>query len=84
MVFALSGRIEREHVEELKRLFRLEQDHQSIVLNLNDVTLVDQSGVEFLARCEDDGRELTNCPAYIREWIASGRDHVNQRQRSND
>jgi hypothetical protein len=70
VVFALSGRIEGEHVEELKRLFRLEPGNQSIVLNLKDVTLVDQDGVQFLARCEADGWELTNCPAYIREWMA--------------
>jgi hypothetical protein len=72
VVFALSGRIEGEHVEELKRLFRLEPGNQSIVLNLKDVTLVDQDGVKFLARCEADGWELTNCPAYIREWMARG------------
>jgi anti-anti-sigma regulatory factor len=71
-VFALSGRIEGEHVEELKRLFRLEPGNHSIVLNLKDVTLVDQDGVKFLACCEADGWELTNCPPYIREWMARG------------
>jgi anti-anti-sigma regulatory factor len=70
VVFALSGRIEGEHVEELKRLFRLELGSHNMVLNLRDVTLVDQDGVTFLARCEDDGWALTDCPAYIREWIA--------------
>jgi hypothetical protein len=72
VVFALSGRIEGEHVEELKRLFRLEPASHNMVLNLKDVTLVDQDGVKFLASCEADGWELTNCPAYIREWMATG------------
>ena len=70
VTFALSGRIEGEHVEELDRIFRLETDHHSIALNLKDVTLVDQDGVRFLARCEAGGWELTDCPAYIREWMA--------------
>jgi hypothetical protein len=72
IVFALSGRIEGEHVEELKRLFKLEAPIHSMVLNLGDVTLVDQDGVTFLAHCEAAGWELTNCPAYIRQWMASG------------
>ena len=84
VVFGLSGRIDGEHVEELKRLFRLESSNHSIVLDLKDVTLVDQNGVIFLASCEAIGWELTNCPAYIREWIAGGRDQGNQRQRLRD
>ena len=70
VVFALSGHIDGEHVEELKRLFRLEPGNHNMVLNLKDVTLVDRGGVSFLARCEADGWELSNCPAYIREWIS--------------
>ena len=84
VVFALSGRIEFEHVEELKRLFRLEPGHHDIVLNLKDITLVDQNGVGFLARCEADGLELTNCPAYVREWIARERDQENGERLKND
>jgi hypothetical protein len=72
VVFALSGRIEGEHVEELKRLFKLEAPIHGMVLNLGDVTLVDQDGVTFLAHCEAAGWELTDCPAYIREWMAGG------------
>lgn len=83
VVFALSGRIDGEHIEELKRLFRSELADHNLVLNLKDVTLVDQDGVSFLARCEADGWELTNCPAYIREWIAGDRNAGNQFQQSN-
>ncbi len=70
IIFALSGRIEGEYVEELERIFGLETDHHSIALNLKDVTLVDQDGIRFLARCQAGGWELTDCPAYIREWMA--------------
>jgi len=40
-----------------------------IVLDLEDLTLVDQDVVSFFRRCEADGIELKNCPAYIGEWI---------------
>jgi anti-anti-sigma regulatory factor len=69
VTFALSGRIKVEEVAELKRLFEVEgQDHR-IVLDLKEVKLADQDAVRFLARCEANGTQLMNCPAYIREWI---------------
>jgi hypothetical protein len=74
-IFVLSGRIELEDVEELRRLFGLEDVHHRVVLDLNDVTLVDREAVKFLARCEANGMELQNCPAYIREWIEKESDH---------
>jgi anti-anti-sigma regulatory factor len=69
VVFTLSGRIKVEEVAELQRLFEVEgQDHR-IVLDLKEVKLVDQDTVKFLARCEANGTQFENCPAYIREWI---------------
>ena len=75
IIFALSGRIEAEDIDELRRLFELEDTSREIALDLRDVTLVDRDGVKFLAVCEADGIQLGNCPAYIREWIGreSGR-----------
>jgi hypothetical protein len=67
VVFTLSGRINAEEVAELKRLFE-GHDHR-VVLDLKEVKLVDQDAVRFLARCEANGTQLENCPAYIREWI---------------
>jgi anti-anti-sigma regulatory factor len=72
VVFTLSGRIEGEYLEELIRLRGLEPSNRNIVLNLKDVTLVDQNAVEFLSHCETNGWELTECPAYIREWMTRG------------
>jgi len=74
VVFSLSGRIETEGVLELQRLLGLETAGQNIVFDLQDVTLVDRDAVKFLARCELEGIELTNCPAYVREWIAAERE----------
>jgi hypothetical protein len=75
VIFILSGRIEAEDIDELRRLFELEDSSRKIALDLRDVTLVDRDGVKFLAVCEENGIELENCPAYIREWIGreSGR-----------
>ena len=69
VIFILSGRIEAEDIDELRRLFELEDASSKIALDLRDVTLVDRDGVKFLAACEVDGIELENCPAYVREWI---------------
>jgi len=69
VVFTLSGRIEAEDVKELRQLLALETAGQQLVLDLRDVTLVNQDAVKFLAGCEADGIKLENCPAYIRVWI---------------
>jgi hypothetical protein len=39
------------------------------ILDLSEVTLVDVGMVRFLITCEDEGIELAQCPAYVREWI---------------
>jgi anti-anti-sigma regulatory factor len=69
VVFTLSGRIEAEDVKELRRLLALETAGQQLVLDLRDVTLVNQDAVKFLAGCEADSIKLENCPAYIRVRI---------------
>jgi anti-anti-sigma regulatory factor len=69
VVFKLSGRIEAEDVKDLRQLLTLEKTGQDVVLDLRDVTLVNQDAVKFLAGCEADSIKLENCPAYIREWI---------------
>ena len=66
----LSGRIDAEHLPELQR--SIEGDPaRGLVLNLEEVKLVDQDAVRFLARCEAAGATLEGCPQYVREWIAS-------------
>ncbi|MGC1456445.1 MAG: hypothetical protein WA946_14775 [Nitrospirota bacterium] len=69
VAFTLSGRIKAEDVAELQRLLEVEKQDHRIVLDLKEVKLVDRDTVRFLARCEANGTELENCPAYIREWI---------------
>ncbi len=69
VVFKLSGRIETENIAELKALLSAETSGRHVLLDLNDLTLVDQDVVSFLRNSEADGIELKNCPAYVREWM---------------
>ena len=69
--FKLSGRMDTENLAELETLMTSEADGRRIVLDLRDLTLVDQDAVSFLKRCEADNITLKNCPAYIREWITT-------------
>ena len=73
VVFALCGRIEDQDVAELQRILALEKANRHLVLDLKNVTIVDRDAVKFLSRCEAKGIQLSNCPAYIREWIGIGR-----------
>ena len=73
VVIRLSGRMDAENIGELETLITSEADGRRIVLDLKDLTLVDQDAVSFLERCEADNIRIKNCPAYIREWITRGR-----------
>jgi len=73
VVFALSGRMDEEHIAELETLIRSETIGRLIVLDLKDLTLAGQEAIGFLERCEADGITLMNCAAYVREWITRQR-----------
>ncbi len=73
-IFALSGRIEEQHVSELQELLAGEAEVGKIALDLEEVRLVDREVVKFLAACEARGIRLRNCPSYVREWIETGRE----------
>jgi hypothetical protein len=69
VVFKLSGQMSIENIGELERLFSAEASGRRIVLELKDLTLVDQDIISFLKCSEANGIKLENCPAYIRQWI---------------
>lgn len=71
-IFALSGRIEKEHVSELRELLEGEAKVVEITLDLEEVRLVDREAVRFLAGCEARGIKLKNCPSYVRQWMETG------------
>jgi anti-anti-sigma regulatory factor len=73
-VFILSGRIESQAIDELRRLLELHADRRDIVLDLKDVSLIGRDVMAFLAGCEADGVKLENCAPYIREWMEREKD----------
>ena len=73
-VFILSGRIEKEAIAELERLFEIQTDCRDIVLDLKDVGVIDRDVMRFFVRCEADGVKLENCAPYIREWMQGEKD----------
>jgi hypothetical protein len=73
VVFTLSGRIDTEHIAELETLIAGEGKDRRILLDLKDMTLTGQEGINFLAQCEAADIGLANCDPYVREWIARQR-----------
>jgi hypothetical protein len=73
-VFTLCGRIEKQAIAELKRLFEFQTDYHDIVLDLKDVGVVDREVMRFFISCEADGVKLENCTPYIREWMEREKD----------
>jgi hypothetical protein len=78
--FTLSGRIETEDIKQLHQLLAAETSGQQLVLDLRDVTLVNQEAVKFLRRCETDGIKLENCPLHVRRWIDQVQDPRRRRR----
>jgi anti-anti-sigma regulatory factor len=74
VVLRISGRLDGENLNELKQLIQSEEVGRPIVLELRDLTLVDQEAVRFLGQCDSNGIELQNCAPYIGEWIERQRD----------
>ena len=69
VVFTLSGQLDEEPIAELEILINSEPNGRPIVLDLKDLTLVNEDAITFLERCESNSITLENCPPYIREWI---------------
>lgn len=74
VVLRISGRLHADNLTELKKLIESDETDRRIVLDLGELTLVDQDAVRFLRQCESNGTELKSCPLYICEWIARQRD----------
>jgi hypothetical protein len=73
VIFTLSGRIDKEHIAELETLIGAEGKDRHITLDLKDMTLTGQDGIDFLAQCEAADISLVNCDPYVREWITRQR-----------
>ncbi len=81
-VLRLVGRINAEHLDELRKLIADAEPRLS-KLDLTEVTLVDVDVVRFLGGQERRGVELDKCSPYIREWIQREQT-VNSMRRKDD
>ncbi len=63
------GRIDAAQLPDLQNLVHA-QPAPDVVLDLREVTLVDEDVVRFLVQCERKGLRITNGPAYIRAWMS--------------
>jgi len=63
----LSGRIQSDQIASIRS--EIDGNCACKILDLSEITLVDLGVVRFLISCEDDGIELVQCPAYVREWM---------------
>jgi anti-anti-sigma regulatory factor len=68
----VSGRIGAPQLPDLRQFLEGE-NASNVVLDLSEVSLVDEEVVQFLLRCEAQGIGLVGCPAYIREWMVRER-----------
>src|SRR5260221_711473 len=66
-VLRLVGRINTQHLEELRKL--IADAEPKVKLDLSEVTLVDVDVIRFLGNQERQGVQLSNCSRYVREWI---------------
>jgi len=67
----LIGRMQREHIVELKA--QIKAGGANVTLDLNEVSIVGFDVIRFLARCQTEGISLVHCSRYINNWIAKER-----------
>ena len=84
VVFTLSGRMQTEDIEHVQQLLVVETRGQAVMLDLRDVTLVNQDAVTFLADCEAKGIEIESCPLHIRTWIDQQKRRNRRRRQKKD
>lgn len=75
-IFRLSGRIESQHVQDLKA--RTEGMAEGFTFDLEEVKLADLDAVHFFAVCEANGIKLLHCRPYIREWILAEKARITE------
>ena len=68
----VSGRIGATQLPDLRQFLEAE-NAGDVMLDLTEVSLVDEEVVQFLVRWEGQGIGFVGCPAYIREWMVRER-----------
>ncbi len=70
LTLAISGNVNQEALPEIALLIdHGRRDHEKVILDLSEVTLLDPAAAQFFAEQFRGGVRLVNCPIYIRPWI---------------
>lgn len=73
----LNGKFSEDAIPELAQsLLNAKQQHDSVVLDLSEVTLVDRQAVRYFSEQVSDEVKLVNCPIYLRRWISQVSDET--------
>ena len=67
----LSGELRCEHLDQLKA--EIERCGPSVVLDLEELSLVDIEAIRFLNECEAKGISVQQCAPFIRTWMSRDR-----------
>ena len=71
LTLAISGNVSQEALAEIALLIdHARRDHERVILDLSEVTLLDPAAAQFFADQFRGGVRLSDCPVYIRRWIA--------------
>ena len=70
VTLGIGGSVKSEMLPDLDRFIAAEQKHRRVLLDLSEVTLLDQEAARFFGDKLRRGVELINCPRYIRHWIS--------------
>lgn len=70
LTLAIAGTVNQEALPEIALLIdHGRRDHEKVILDLSEVTLLDRAAAQFFADQFQGGVRLVNCPVYIRHWI---------------
>jgi ABC-type transporter Mla MlaB component len=70
LTLAIAGNVSQDALPEIAQLINHgRRDHEKVILDLSEVTLLDPAAAQFFAEQFRGGVRLVNCPFYIRRWI---------------
>jgi hypothetical protein len=84
LTLALAGNVCQEALPEIALLIdHGRRDHEKVILDLSEVTLLDPAAAQFFTDQFRGGVRLVNCPIYIRRWIARDANVESEEDESN-
>jgi anti-anti-sigma regulatory factor len=66
ITLGVAGHVSLDRLPEIERLI---DRRKQVVLDLSEVTLLDQAAAMFFGEKLGGGAEVVNCPRYIEDWI---------------